>query len=385
MSAKPARVAVPAAAARFLKPLADEARRLGAPLYVVGGPVRDWLLGRATSDLDVTVAGAPDPIAELCAALTKGRVEAFGRFGTRRIVGRGAFRVDVATTRVESYPAPAALPELTATKVPIEQDLFRRDFTINAMAVRLDDGSRALVDPYGGERDLKDKVLRVLHPASFRDDPTRVFRAARFLGRLGYRPDPDLLRQAQETLEAGLVEKLSPHRLLHELLCLLGEKNPFPALHLLGEWGYLPYLLIGPALTAGVDAKSIPGGAEERLLWLTLALGRDAGREFADYFPFHRETHRRQHEALALALSDKSPRAALDPLVRDAVARAFPDMAPAALKPCFLGGADLIARGLKPGPPFHELLDEAARLQRRGALKSRAAALAWLKKRLPGN
>ncbi len=378
MSAKPARVPVPAAAERFLKPLADEARRAGSPLYVVGGPVRDWLLKRATFDLDLTVAGDPDPVADLCARLVEGRVEPFGRFGTRRIVGKGQFRVDVATTRAEAYAQPAALPELTETGVPIEQDLLRRDFTINAMAARIDDGSYALVDPYEGVSDMKRKSLRVLHGGSFRDDPTRVFRAARFLGRLGYHPDAELLRQAQDALESGAAEKLSPHRLLHELLCLLGEKNPFPAFHLLGEWGYLPYLLIGPALTSGADAKHMPEGVEERLLGLALALGREGGPAFADFFPFGHETRRRLHDALALANSDASPRAALDPLVREAVAHAFPDMAPAALKPCFLSGADLISLGLKPSPAFHEILNEAARLQRRGELKSRAAALKWL-------
>jgi tRNA nucleotidyltransferase/poly(A) polymerase len=378
-----ARVPVPAAAARFLKPLAEEARRQRAPLYVVGGPVRDWLLERETFDLDLAVAGDPDPVADLCARLIEGRVEPFGRFGTRRVVGRGKFRVDVATTRAEAYAEPAALPELTETGVPIEQDLLRRDFAINAMAARVDDGSYALVDPYDGARDLKEKVLRVLHGGSFRDDPTRVFRAARFLGRLGYHPDAELLRQAEEALASGAAGKLSPHRLLHELTCLLGEKDPFPAFHLLGEWGYLPFLLVGPALRSGLDARALPRGAEERLLWLTLSLGPVDGRVFADYFPFPHDARRRLHEALALALSDASPRTELDPLVRAAVARAFPDMSPAALKPCFLGGADLIARGLKPGPAFHEVLNEAARLQRRGELKSRAAALAWLKKRRP--
>lgn len=381
MSAASGRVPIPAAAARFLKPLAEEARRRGTPLYVVGGPVRDWLLKRATFDLDLCVAGDPDPVAELCARLLEGSVSAFGRFGTRRVVGRGKFRVDVAVTRAESYAQPAALPELTETGVPIEADLLRRDFTINAMAARLDDGSGALVDPYDGARDLHEKVVRVLHGGSFRDDPTRVFRAARFLGRLGYRPDAELLCQAVDVLAAGHAERLSPHRILHELLCLLGEEYPFAAFHLLGEWGYLPFLLIGPALRAGLDARALPRGVTERLLWLTLSLGPADGRVFADYFPFEHETRRRLHEALALAQSDAAPRAALDPLVRDAVRRAFPEMAPAALKTCFLGGADLIARGLKPSPEFHEILNEAARLQRRGELRSRAAALAWLKKR----
>jgi tRNA nucleotidyltransferase (CCA-adding enzyme) len=139
LKAKDQTVIIPAAAARFLKPLAQEAKRLGLPLYVVGGPVRDWLLKRETFDLDITVAGNPDPIADLCAKSIRGTVEPFGRFGTRRVIGHNRFRVDVATTRVEKYLAPAALPEVTETGVAIEKDLFRRDFTINAMAVRLDD------------------------------------------------------------------------------------------------------------------------------------------------------------------------------------------------------------------------------------------------------
>ena len=367
---------MPAAAARFLRPLAEEARRRGLPLYAVGGCVRDWLLGRATFDLDLTVAGDPDPVARLCSELLDAPAEVFGRFGTRRIAGRGRFKVDVATTRSETYPAPAVLPELTALRVPIEQDLFRRDFTINALAARLDDGSHRIVDPYGGLRDLKDRTLRVLHPASFRDDPSRVFRAARFIGRLRYRPADGMSDEAKEALRAGHAAKLSRHRLLHELVCLLGERDPGFAFGLLETWGYLP--LIHPELPWRVK---LPPGVEPRLAAMALALGPSKGMEFVDSFPFEHHLRMLLHEALAVAASDKSPRAALPVFVVSSVRRALPKLPAAALKPCFLRGSDLIAAGRKPGPPFHELIDKAAALQRRGRLKTRAAALAWLRRR----
>ena len=375
MKAEGGTVAVPAAAARFLKPLAEEARRRGLPLYVVGGPVRDWLLGRPTFDLDLAVVGEPDPVADLCARLVGGKVEPFGRFGTRRVIGRGRFRVDVAATRAERYAEPAALPDVMATGVAIEKDLFRRDFTINAMAVRIDDGSRALVDPYGGRRYLKGPTLRVLHPASFRDDPTRVFRAARFLARLRGKPAEGMGGEAKDVLKMGEAAKLSRHRLLHELLCLLGEKNPALAFGLLEMWGYLA--LLHPELPW---RAKLPEGVEPRLAAMALTFGLEKGRGFVDSFPFEHHLRTTLHDTLALAYSDKSPRTPLPKSVVAAVRRAFPRLPAAALKPCFLGGADLIARGLKPGPGFHEILDRAARLQRLGKLKTRAAALAWLKK-----
>ncbi len=376
MKAQDGFVPVPAAAARFLKPVAEEARRRGLPLYMVGGPVRDWLLGLPTFDLDLSVVGDPDPIAKVCAELVGGKVEPFGRFGTRRVIGRGRYRVDVATTRSEKYPEPAALPEVTATGVPIETDLFRRDFTINAMALRLDDGSRALVDPYGGLRDLKTRTLRVLHPASFRDDPTRVFRAARFLARLRGKPADGMGGEAKDVLKMGEAAKLSRHRLLHELNCLLGEKKPALAFGLLEMWGYLA--LLHPELPW---RAKLPDGVEPRLAAMALALGPEKGRDFVDSFPFEHHLRVILHETLALAFTDKSPRNPPAAPAAAAVRRTFPRLPSAALKPCFLRGADLIKRGLKPGPDFHGILDEAARLQRLGRLKTRAAALGWLGRR----
>lgn len=370
------RVAVPADAAKILRPLAEEARVRGTPLYAVGGPVRDWLLKRPNFDLDLTVAGEPDHVAAAAARVLGGRVEVFGRFGTRRIVAKGKFRIDVATTRTESYPEPASLPVVNRTGVSIALDLYRRDFTINALAVRLDDGSNALTDPYGGMRDLKDKVVRVLHRASFRDDPTRVFRAARFMARFKYLPADGLVDDARAVLADGHAAKLSPHRLLHELESLLGETDPGAAFVLLKAWGYLPLLHLELPWR-----KGMPAGVEPRLAAMALALGAENGRAFADAFPHAHHRRTILHETLALAFSDKSPRVAPEPPVAAAVRRFLPKAPPLAFKPCLLAGSDLIAAGRKPGPEFHELLDEAARMQRAGKLKTRAAALAWLRLR----
>ncbi|MDX6770212.1 MAG: hypothetical protein SF051_11825 [Elusimicrobiota bacterium] len=365
------KVRVPAAARKFLDPLAAEAARRGERLYAVGGCVRDWLLRRPVFDLDVTVVGDPDPVAAAAGRLLDAAPVPFGRFGTRRVVGASRFRIDVATTRAESYPAPAALPEVTAVGVPIEQDLFRRDFTVNALAARLDDGSCEVVDAYGGLADLKAKTVRVLHPRSFEDDPTRVLRAARFLARFRFRPAPGLVDEARAArVHAG---KLSAHRLLHELTTLLGEKDPAPAFRLLQDWGYLD--LLDPGLPY---RSKLPAGVEERLAVLALLLGAEKGRAFVDRFPHEHHLRVRLHAALELAFSDLSPRAAADPLALAAARRVLPKLPPAALKPCFLQGRDLVAAGLKPGPSFHAILDKAARLQRAGKLKSRAAALSWL-------
>jgi tRNA nucleotidyltransferase (CCA-adding enzyme) len=364
---------IPSKTSALLKPLAEAARREGLPLYAVGGCVRDWVLGRRdVVDLDLVAEGDPSGIAQEAARLLGGKAEAFGAFGTLRVKGK-ALRVDFAAARRENYPEPACLPKVRPA--PLEKDLLRRDFTINAMALRLEpEGAGGLVDPYGGLRDLKAKVLRALHPASFRDDPTRVFRAARFLCRLGLKPAPGLRAMAREALEAGIAAKLSRHRVAVELLRLLAEEKPEAPLRLLRSWGYLD--LVYP----GLPAAARGGGAEERLFSLALALG-GKGREFLASLPVEHALARRVKEALSLCRQKASPRAALEPGVRRLVRLAFPRLPEAALRPLFLRGSDLHAAGLTPGPAFSAVLDEAARAQWSGRLASRAQALSWLRAR----
>jgi len=191
-------------------------------VYLVGGTVRDILLGEPNFDVDIAVEGDAIGLARSVADAIGGRVRAHSKFGTAVVVYGEEQRIDVVTARTEFYDAPAALPSVE--HATIREDLFRRDFTINAMAVSLkgEDFGR-LVDPFHGRRDLEAKRIRVLHNLSFIDDPTRIFRAIRYESRYGFRMDEHTQRLARGTIEMGLVGDLSSARLRDELIALLEE------------------------------------------------------------------------------------------------------------------------------------------------------------------
>jgi tRNA nucleotidyltransferase (CCA-adding enzyme) len=196
------------------------------PVFLVGGAVRDLLLGRPRGDVDLVVEGE----AERLAARLGGAGAVHERFGTVKVEVDG-HPVDVASARTETYPQPGALP-VVSPAASIEQDLDRRDFTINAIAVPLQ-GEPRLIDPHGGRGDLEQGLLRVLHDRSFADDPTRAIRAARYASRFGFRPEPRteaLLRKADLTT-------VSADRRRAELERLAGEENACEGFELLAEWG----------------------------------------------------------------------------------------------------------------------------------------------------
>jgi tRNA nucleotidyltransferase (CCA-adding enzyme) len=205
-------------------------------VYLVGGTVRDILLGERGFDVDIAVEGNAIALAQALADALDGRVRAHEKFGTAVVVYGEGERVDVVTARTEFYDAPAALPAVEHAS--IREDLFRRDFTINAMAVSLkgDDYGR-LVDPFGGRSDLDAKRIRVLHNLSFIDDPTRIFRAIRYENRYGFRMDDHTARLARGTIEMGLVGDLSSARLRDELVALLEEGDVEHSILRLAELG----------------------------------------------------------------------------------------------------------------------------------------------------
>jgi len=217
---------------RALERLAPVLDVLPGPAYLVGGSVRDLLLGRPPSfDFDVAVVGDGERYALEMSERLAGRVTAHDRFGTAT-VHYGDAHVDVATARVETYPAPAALPEV-APAAAIEDDLRRRDFTINAMAIALPDGE--LIDPFNGRVHLQDELVRVLHESSFDDDPTRLFRAARYEARLGFRMDPKT--ETLAFMAAPQVARLSGARVREELYAIFAEDRAERALARLDALG----------------------------------------------------------------------------------------------------------------------------------------------------
>jgi tRNA nucleotidyltransferase (CCA-adding enzyme) len=229
-------------------------------VYLVGGTVRDILLGEPSFDVDVAVEGDAIELARSLAEALDGRVRAHRKFGTAVVLYGQDDRVDVVTARTEFYDAPAALPSVE--HATIREDLFRRDFTINAMAVSLkgEDFGR-LVDPFHGRRDLEARTIRVLHNLSFIDDPTRIFRAIRYESRYGFAMDDHTQRLARGTIEMGLVGDLSSARLRDELVALLEEGDAGVSILRLAELG--AGAAIHPHLAADEEAVALLGRLRE--------------------------------------------------------------------------------------------------------------------------
>jgi tRNA nucleotidyltransferase (CCA-adding enzyme) len=213
--------------------LVEFAVRRGEQVYLVGGSVRDLLLGRAHVDLDVAVEGDAAGLARELAEARQGRLVTHQAFGTAS-VELASSRVDLAQARAETYSRPGALPAVRPAS--IDEDLRRRDFTVNAMALRLTPPSAGtLLDPHGGRRDLKRRLIRVLHDASFRDDATRMLRAVRYEVRLGFRLQEETERLLRRDL--SYLETISGARLRAELVAMFFEertRDMFARCHELG-------------------------------------------------------------------------------------------------------------------------------------------------------
>ena len=192
-----------------------------APAYLVGGAVRDLLRGADAVDLDVAVEGDARAVARALADRVRGEAREHERFGTATVRADG-LNVDLATTRREDYPEPGALPEVE--EAGLDEDLARRDFTINAMALGLSgDDLGHLYDPRTGLTDLEEGLVRVLHDRSFADDPTRLLRALRYEARLRYRMEPATERLARDAAAEGGLRAVSGARVRDELMDLLAE------------------------------------------------------------------------------------------------------------------------------------------------------------------
>jgi tRNA nucleotidyltransferase (CCA-adding enzyme) len=233
-------------------------------LYLVGGLVRDLLLNRKNWDLDLTVEGNGIAFARLVADRYRAGLAVFERFATARLVLPDGIKLDIASTRRESYAKPAALPDVE--KALLKEDLYRRDFTINAMAIQLNAAHFGqLHDPYGGQCDLKAKTIRVLHQGSFVDDPTRIFRAIRFAQRFGFHLESESARLLEEAAATNLVQQLSGPRLCNEFLCLFGERDSSKLIRSLANLRLLRFL--HPRLRYTKKVQRLVGALSQALIW----------------------------------------------------------------------------------------------------------------------
>jgi len=381
----------PTLAAR-LRLIGEAAAEAGAGAWLVGGPVRDLLLGRASPDLDIAVEGSVDAVAAALAERPGASVRKSTCFLTCTLVLDTGSELDIAHARTERYPEPGALP--VVAEATIAEDLRRRDFTVNAMAVALAPGEFGrLLDPHGGLRDLDAGLLRVLHESSFEDDPTRMIRAVRFMLRLGFALEPHTRELLRRAADEGRLAALSGARLRNELRRLFAEA-PAEGLGTLQSLGLVEAMGLPPAprmatragvaLPAALSALSLEleeilplsaclgiyaGQARVDLQALGERLMLDAGetRELAAAARLLAEPPEALHteasdSALHAALRGLSPTAAaagwaaLDADTRGRLERYWHRLRNVAAD---ITGQDLIGAGREPGPAFGAALEAA--------------------------
>jgi len=218
----------------LLKKIGILTNRCGYGAFIVGGLVRDLLLGARNLDMDIVIEGDAIEVGRIISQEFNGTLVVHKRFGTCTAITRDRLKIDLATARKEIYEKPAALPKVEFSS--LKSDLIRRDFTINAMAASINkENFGQLIDFFGGESDLGHGRIKVMHDRSFIDDPTRIFRAVRFEQRLGFTIDPDTEELIQNAMEVRMFDRVEPQRIRDEIVLILKEAEPLKALKRMAE------------------------------------------------------------------------------------------------------------------------------------------------------
>ena len=254
---------------------------LGYSVYAVGGFVRDLLMRVENLDVDIVVEGDGIRFAEEFEKRVPCRIRTHKKFGTAIILFSDDLKIDVATARWEVYDSPAALP--TVESGSIKMDLYRRDFTINTLAIQLNPKAFGeLIDFFGVVKDIKEKVIRVLHNLSFVEDPTRVFRAIRFEQRLGFQIGKHTQNLMKNAVRMGFMERLSGGRVLSELILILQEENPIPALKRMRDFDLLRFL--HPHLKFDEEVEALFERIHHVISWFELLFLEERYERWLIYF-----------------------------------------------------------------------------------------------------
>jgi tRNA nucleotidyltransferase (CCA-adding enzyme) len=278
---------------------------LGYSVYAVGGFVRDLLLRVENFDVDIVVEGDGIRFAEEFEKKFPCRTRTHRKFGTAIILFPDGLKVDVATARWEVYDSPAALP--TVESASIKMDLYRRDFTVNTLAIQLNPKAFGeLIDFFGAVKDIKEKVIRVLHNLSFVEDPTRVFRAIRFEQRFRFQIGKHTQNLMRNAVEVGFLERLSGGRVLSELILILQEEDPLPALKRMRDFNLFHFL--HPNLKFDEEAVGLFERIHHVIAWFDLLFLEQRYERWLIYFygliDFLKEGER-EELCQRLAMNDK--------------------------------------------------------------------------------
>ncbi len=266
------------------------ADKLGVSAYIVGGSVRDLLRGEENLDIDIVVEGDGIAYAAELSKTIGARMSVYKRFGTARLLplenhrglwfGRDNLKIDIATARTEYYETPASLPKVETSS--IKKDLYRRDFTINTLAIKLnskDFGS--LIDFFGGQRDIKERSLRTLHNLSFVEDPTRAFRAIRFCERFGFKMTKHTENLLKAALRMNIFDKLSGTRIYDELMLTLKETNPVKAFQMMDSYGLLK--VIHQSINMTKEMLNLLEAVHDTVTWFNLLFLKEGCKSHVMY------------------------------------------------------------------------------------------------------
>ncbi|BBO88646.1 CBS domain-containing protein [Desulfosarcina ovata] len=266
---------------QVLVQLGEVADHLNFNAFVVGGFVRDMFLYRDNEDIDVVVEGNGITFAKTFSRKYGTRTHTHQKFGTAVIIFPDGFKIDVASARMEYYQFPASLPVVEMSS--IKMDMFRRDFTINTLAVQLNPNKFGrLIDFFSGQKDIKDKVLRVLHNLSFVEDPTRVFRALRFEQRFGFTIGKLTSSLIDNAVKMEFFKRLSGKRVYTELVLILKEENPAPTIMRLLDYDLLR--VIHPRMKIEKDLKRLLDSAKKVVDWHDLLFIDETYERWTVYF-----------------------------------------------------------------------------------------------------
>ncbi|MDH3357742.1 MAG: CBS domain-containing protein [Desulfobacteraceae bacterium] len=265
----------------ILKSIGEKAEEIGYGAYVVGGFVRDLFLYRNNEDIDIVIEGDGIEFAKKYAKIVGARIHSHAKFGTAVIIFPDGFKIDVASARMEYYKFPAALPTIEMSSIKL--DLYRRDFTINTLSIQLNpDRFGLLIDFFSAQKDLKEKIIRVLHNLSFVEDPTRVFRAIRFEQRFGFSIGKLTSGLIENAVKMGFFQRLSGRRVFTELRLILEEENPLPAISRMNEYHLLH--VIHPSIILNNDLISLFNSSKKVLSWHDLLFLEEPYMKWAVYF-----------------------------------------------------------------------------------------------------
>ena len=266
---------------KILREIGEVADSLGYGAFVVGGFVRDLFLYRSDEDVDIVIEGDGILFAREYARRVGARVHTHEKFGTAVIVFADGFKIDVASARMEYYKFPAALPVVQMSSIKL--DLFRRDFTINTLAIRLNpDKFGTLIDFFTARKDIKEKIIRVLHNLSFVEDPTRVFRAIRFEQRFDFTIGKLTAGLIQNAVSMDFFRELSGRRVFSELRLILEEENPVAALMRLNDFNLLK--VIHPSIKFDKDFLALLNAVKKVLSWHDLLFLDESYKRWVIYF-----------------------------------------------------------------------------------------------------